>query len=415
MNIKLFPHSDLPDDELLLEVARLAASERASTVTLIAALAEVDARRLYLGQGCSSLFVYCTSILHLSEHAAYGRIEAARAARRFPVLLELLARGELTLTSLCLLAAHLTESNHVEVLARARHRSKREVEEVVASLRPRPDVAATVRKLPDAWPDAKSATSPPGATPPALAVGMAPAAPTVPPLFPASRRPAHAAPATVHPLAPERYKLQVTISAATRAKLERAKNLLRHSLPSGDLAVVLDRALELLVADLERRKAAEVKRPRKGTSSRSDSRHIPSEVRRAVWRRDGGRCAFAGAQRRCNETAFLEFHHIRPFAAGGATTTANIELRCRAHNQHEAELFFGEPFLVRERAQHQYSVQDREGEKKFKLHSPRTRGDGDGLVSESRSRGGRSAVGFKRVHSPAAHATATGSIVECCT
>jgi hypothetical protein len=106
MNIVLFPHASLSDDELLEEVVKLAASERAATVQLIAALAEVDSRRLYLGQGCSSLFVYCTSILRLSEHAAYGRIEAARAARRFPVLLDMLRCGELTLTSLCLAAPH---------------------------------------------------------------------------------------------------------------------------------------------------------------------------------------------------------------------------------------------------------------------------------------------------------------------
>ena len=358
MNIELVPHADLSDDELLVEVVRLAASERAATVELTAALAEVDARRLYLGQGCSSLFVYCTSILHLSEHAAYGRIEAARAARRFPVLLELLARGELTLTSLYLVAPQLSQENHLEVLARVRHRSKREVQEVIASLRPRPDVPTTVRRVPEIGPVAKCPASSPGAASHPFAATPG-SGPTVPSLTPAVGKVPQAAGASVRPLAPERYKLQVTISAATRAKLERAKDLLRHSLPSGDLAVVLDRALELLVADLERRKAAEVKRPRKGTSLHSDSRHIPAEVRRAVWKRDGGRCAFAGAQRRCNETAFLEFHHLTPFAAGGEATTGNIELRCRAHNQHEAELFFGEPFLLRERAPDQYSVQDR--------------------------------------------------------
>ena len=54
----------------------------------LALLAEVDARRLYLGEGCSSLFTYCTQVLHLSEHAAYHRIEAARAARQYPVILD---------------------------------------------------------------------------------------------------------------------------------------------------------------------------------------------------------------------------------------------------------------------------------------------------------------------------------------
>ena len=343
-----FPHAKLNDDELLAEIVRLAASERLATVQLIAALAEVDSRRLYLGQGCSSLFVYCTSILRLSEHAAYGRIEAARAARRFPVLLEMLRCGELTLTSLCLVAPHLTESNHIEVLARARRRSKRDVEEIVVSLRPKADVPVLIRKVPEQRWNGEPVSDFPFATPPPRPEIVSDA--SAPVALPTARKPSSPAPATVQPLAPERYKLQVTISAETRAKLQHAQDLLRHSLPSGDIAVVLDRALELLVTDLERKKAASITRPRRGTSPPGDSRHIPAHVRRAVWTRDGGQCAFSGAERRCDERAFLEFHHVTLFAAGGEASVENIQLRCRAHNQYEADVFFGEPLIVRERA-----------------------------------------------------------------
>src|SRR5688500_5412033 len=96
------------DSELLDELKRLAAQERGGTVHVIAALMVVDARRLYLVEGCPSLFVYCTQVLHFSEHAAYLRIEAARTGRRFPVILERLADGSLTLTTIGLLRAHLT-------------------------------------------------------------------------------------------------------------------------------------------------------------------------------------------------------------------------------------------------------------------------------------------------------------------
>src|SRR5687767_7489161 len=89
----------LSDPELLLEVRRLAGQERQATARLIAALGELDSRRLYLGQGCSSLFTFCTQVLRLSEHAAYGRIAAARAAVRFPVILEMLLDGSVTLTT----------------------------------------------------------------------------------------------------------------------------------------------------------------------------------------------------------------------------------------------------------------------------------------------------------------------------
>jgi hypothetical protein len=119
--------TDLSDHELLAAVHRLAGDERRATAHLIASLAEFDARRLYLGEGCSSLFTYCTQVLHFSEHAAYGRIEAARAARRFPLILDRLVGGEITLTAIGLLARHLTSENHRELLDSARYRSKREV------------------------------------------------------------------------------------------------------------------------------------------------------------------------------------------------------------------------------------------------------------------------------------------------
>jgi hypothetical protein len=326
----------LSDDELLNEVMRLAGDERSATARLIAALVEIDARRLYLGQGCSSLFVYCTRVLYLSEHAAYGRIEAARVARRFPVVLEMLERGDVTLTAVSLLAPHLTPANHLELLARARHRSKRDVEEMVAELRPRPDVPAGVRKLPDRL----------QTTALALDAGeqaiLTPARTPAPP--PMSMRPT----AAVTPLAPSRYKLQVTIDRATEEKLHRVRDLMRHTLPSGDLAAILNRALDALLTELERRKWGAAVRRRPARSMAPDSRHIPAAVRRAVWARDAGRCAFRGPGGPCGETAFVEFHHVRPFAAGGTATTDNIELRCRAHNQHEADLFFSELVFVRE-------------------------------------------------------------------
>ena len=153
----------------------------------------------------------------------------------------------------------------------------------------------------------------------------------------------------VEPLSPGRYKLQVTIGQETRDKLRRAQELIRHSLPSGDLAAVLDRALDLLLADLERRKIAAAVHPRRPTESKAGSRNIPAAVRRAVWRRDEGRCAFSRGGRRCDERSFIEFHHMRPFEAGGDATEDNIQLRCRAHNQYEADLFCGESFILRER------------------------------------------------------------------
>ncbi|TPW16639.1 MAG: HNH endonuclease [bacterium] len=141
--------NELSDKDLLTRVHGLARREREATVALVAFLSELDRRRLYLAEGCSSTFTYCTEILHLSEHAAYNRIECARAARRFPIVFERLADGSVHLTAVRRLAPHLTEANHLELLAAARHRGKRAVEEIVAGIRPRPDVRTMIRRVPN--------------------------------------------------------------------------------------------------------------------------------------------------------------------------------------------------------------------------------------------------------------------------
>jgi hypothetical protein len=140
--------SCLSDAELLIEVKRLAAIEREATADSIRSLAEVEARRLHLAIGCSSMFGYCTQVLHLSEHAAYARIAVARATTRFSVVMDLLIEGAITLTTVTLLGRHLTAENHARLLESARHKSKADVEMLVAAMHPRPDVPSSVRKVP---------------------------------------------------------------------------------------------------------------------------------------------------------------------------------------------------------------------------------------------------------------------------
>jgi hypothetical protein len=144
----------------------------------------------------------------------------------------------------------------------------------------------------------------------------------------------------VKPLAPELYKVQFTVSRDTHIKLRRVQDLLRHQLPNGDPAAIFDRALTLMLDELERKKLGATSMPRPTKAAAARSRHVPAAVRRAVWSRDEGRCAFIGAQGRCRETGLLELHHVVPYATGGETTVRNIELRCRAHNQYEATLVF---------------------------------------------------------------------------
>lgn len=329
---------NLADRPLLDTAKRLAADERRATSALLRALMEIDERRLYLGEGCASMFVYCTAVLHLSEGGAYNRIEAARAARRYPVILDLFEQSAVTLTAIRLLAPHLTADNHAAVLASARHKSKREIEEIVAALRPKPDAVTMVRRLPPAGTDSR-ALPVSAATPPSEEES----GPSTSPARDVRREPtvAAAGPTPIVPLAPARYRIQLTVSRETHDKLRRAQALLRHAVPSGDPAEIIDRALTRLIEDLERRRFAATAHPRTRTPAAQRSRHIPAAVRRSVWQRDGGRCAFAGPEGRCREVGFLEFHHIEPYAGGGAATAENIQLRCRAHNQYEARVLFG--------------------------------------------------------------------------
>jgi 5-methylcytosine-specific restriction endonuclease McrA len=329
----------LCDRDLLAHLRRAAATERRATAELIALLMEMDARRLYLAEGCSSLFTYCTQVLHLSEHAAYGRIEAARAARRFATVLERLSDGSINLTAVGLLAPHLTPANHLEVLDRARHKTKREVEQLVAQLSPKPDVQPVIRKLLHSKPEFPSEQS--RAHPPEPVAQPRPAS---------SVAGAQTRPADVKPLAPERYKIQFTVDRDTYDRLRRVQDLMRHTVPNGDPAAIFARALTLLHDELAKTKFAATDRPRASHRAQPVSRHIPAVVKRPVWQRDGGRRAFSGTHGRCTETGFLEFHHVVPFAEGGETTSSNIELRCRAHNAYEAERWFGppEPPLLRE-------------------------------------------------------------------
>ena len=340
--------TSLSNRELLARLPQLAADERCASAELVAHLVALDMRPdAYAAEGYGSLFAYCTRALRLSEDAACTRIAAVSACRRFPRILELLVAGELNLTAVRRIGPHLTPENCDPVLARAVHRSRSEIDHLVAELLPQPDVPASVRKVPVRPPAAEP--EPPlrhdaeTLSPAALVAEPPPAAVFAPP----SRRP------VVQPSAPERYRVQFTIGPDAHENLRRVQALLRREIPSGDPGLIFERAVELLLAKVEKEKLGKATRPRKppvirsGTDSPgwadvTSSRTIPNEVKRVVWERDSGCCAFVAASgHRCSERSFLEFHHLIPYALGGQATVDNIALRCRRHNQYEARQAFG--------------------------------------------------------------------------
>jgi hypothetical protein len=420
----------LPDDALLAGLSRALGSSRGWTALVLAHLAEVEERRLHLIAGHGSMFAYCTARLGMSEDEACRRIEVARLARRYPILYEKLASGEVSLSVAALLKHHLTGDNHAKLLAAVAGKTVAQAREVLAAWFPQPDVLASIRKLPErprAATDAAHAdevaarrsetpwVGPIGGEPAsaarsvtaAAAVQVTPAgaasgetrrsawtvaAPTAGPVAPRSHAPA------IQPLSPDRYKIVFTADAELKHKLELATDLLRHAVPSGDLATIVGRALDLLLEATLRRRFARTARTGKATaqpsqrhapssaagdvaperagtrvdtstdgvdaadgahgsaslheasetSAPSRSRHLPSAVRRAVLERDGLRCTWQGPDgRRCESRAFLEHDHIHPRGRGGSDEPANIHLRCRAHNQLSAEQTYGKSIIAR--------------------------------------------------------------------
>jgi hypothetical protein len=329
----------LSDDELLRRLSDLLSHSRRVEADLIAHIGEVDERRLYAREACSSMFAYATEVLHLSEHEAYERITAARASRRYPLLLEMLRDGRLHLSGIGKLAPHLTEENHESLLARAAHRSKRQIEELLAELSPRPDVPSLIRKLPE--PSRGQAPTQPATDRGELGPDRVPALPTQQ-AAPAPARP------VVEPLSPSRYKIQFTASGELREKLERLQYLMES-----DLAAVIEAAVTEKLERLEAKRFAQTKSPRKTleqTDTSPKSRYMPAAVRRLVSRRDGNQCRFvSGTGRRCPERRGLQFHHEDPFGRGGDHDPATISLMCARHNAYFAEREYGKEAMMRYR------------------------------------------------------------------
>jgi hypothetical protein len=359
------------DEVLLRDLAQLVAHDRGTTAALLAHIAEVDVRRLFAPAGYSSMHAYCIEELRLSEDAAAKRIQAARAARKFPALFEALAEGRLHLTAVCLLVPYCTAENVEGLIEAATHRRKAEIQELVALRFPPPGagsdrtfaVIVPVRVQhasahveepghgkrvvdPAQFTLVEHAPAPIDESRPNRFIDETPSQVTLD-----EHAPAHVDDVRAEREAtpPERFLLKLTISKTTREKLRSAQALLSHAVPTGDVAQVLDRALDALITKLEKRKFGASPRSREPQPS-SRKRHIPAPIRRAVWERDRGQCTFVGTNgHRCSSRRFLEFDHVEPVARGGKATVEGIRLRCRAHNQLEAERVFGAGFMAAKR------------------------------------------------------------------
>ncbi len=384
-------------------------AENELTSDLLAHLAELDERKLYVELGFPSLFAYCTESLGLSESSAGRRITAARVGRRFPSVFAAVARGELNLSILCALNPYLNHENAMELFGACGGKKRQQVEETLAARFPKPDVREAIRKLPvrlalgvaatprgaavlasaeassaGASSAGASSTGEIGAILPSLGASsqtITPRRPTLPPK----------ASARVEPLSVDRYGVHFTADGEFRELLDAARALASHRLPAGNIAELMKLALKAFIQDAEKKRFGVGRKPRRSrasvdvpakatrlhspgesgairasnkvdvtlwgaqsstapvpelTASRM-SRHVPAAVAREVYVREGRRCSFVSADgRRCDSRVFLGLDHAEPWAVGGAPTPVNLRLRCRAHNLLHARRYFGKAYMA---------------------------------------------------------------------
>jgi hypothetical protein len=298
------------NEALLSEVERLVKADRTVGAALLVHLGEVDARKLYLARGYNSMFTYCRAALGMSEAEAYLRMRAADVGRRFPLVLERFGSGGVHLSAIKLLAPHLTQDNHAQLLDRVRGKSKRGIEVIVAELAPKPDVPARMRKLPEralkpsaafdfsAREACDTAASQASRASASLA-SLSPSAAASTTVAPASAAAASAegqrssasqalpsaektfalqpppARAVSTPLSPGRFKLELTLGQEVHDQLVQLQALFRHQNPSGDLTSIVERAISELLERTMKRRFAQARRPRE---VRDEDGSVPSDA-----------------------------------------------------------------------------------------------------------------------------------------
>jgi len=336
--------TELTDAELMARLDALCARNTKLMVQLLLHLGEVDARGLFRDDGHTSMFVYCKDRLRMCESAIWRRLHAARLCRRVPRLVELLEAGKVHLSGLAMIEPRVSDERLEVLIDEVAGKSKREIEKMLVAASPKPDAPTSLRKLPnreatrvEASEEGGSATasSSSPAADAALAGGLK--RPTPP-----SRR------ARIEPLSETTHKLQLTMSDETRAKLTRVAELMSHSNPSGDLAVVFERAVDALLEKLEKARFGAGRRKPARETGPVKAGYVSREKTRQVFERDGYQCTYSSEHgKRCAARRFLEVDHIEPRGLGGGDEIENLRTRCRAHNQLYAEQVYGAEHVAR--------------------------------------------------------------------
>ena len=329
-----FERSHLADTTLLQNAPAHRSTATDSVAHLLADIGEIDERKLYRPEGYASIRAWCVSALGMPDDVARRHIHAARAAREFPVIFTALSEGSLYLCGVIQLAPCLTPENAEELVAAAKHKSRTEIDWLLRTRFPESDAfdwvagCATERISPETSVEPKltpkSVTAP---TPAQVANGSA-----------------------VRPLNAEMCETSFTMRRSALEKLNYLKALLGPKAATMSPGELYERSLDVHIAQVEKQKFGAHTKPGARQCASTHPRQIPTDVKYAVWQRDGGRCTFVSESgHRCEAVGTVEFDHIEPVARGGKSTVDNLRLRCRAHNQFEAERTFGAEFMRHKR------------------------------------------------------------------
>jgi len=350
----------LSTEELDQSVEKLVRAEKRNVALVIAHIAEISRRKGHVERGYNNLFDYCVRRLNLSEGSVALRIHVANVSRRFPQILVALSENRLSLTVAGLLAPVLTESNVEKLLADCGGMTRREAEEYLVALRPKPVFAPSIRKTPtrpqeSLWaasssPPSEQTTSP-HTTPPA------PKAPTPRPAHPTS-------PPILEPAQPDQFNFRFSADRTFKEKFERLAEVLGVQNPLQHMAEIMEKALDIALdkKDLKRKRARRLEREAKrsgatpseesrpGEISSSEqaasSRYLPSAVRERVHARAGHQCEYRSQDGTlCRSRTGLEIEHERPFALHRSHDERYLRVYCRAHNRLSAERVFGAAFI----------------------------------------------------------------------
>ncbi len=294
----------LSNDQLISSFKSLKEREDAVLVEVLEHILEFERRRLYLSLGYTSLFGYLTQGLGYSENESYRRVESSRLMAGMPEIKDDIAKGRLTLTN-------MTE---VRTAIKAKYKSTGQ------------SVSKAERR--------RLVTSVLDCSKKEAQKKIANAIPEIADSFQEKRR----------ELGDGSLELTVLLRPPQRSRLERARDLLAHKGPMQNTAETIDRLSEFYLKkkDLTQGFDPSIESVRQAEQqellSKDSQSPIPAAIRRAVFKRDQGRCQFAlPFGRICGSTYRVEIDHIQARSAGGKSVLENLRCLCRAHNQWKAD------------------------------------------------------------------------------